>query len=203
MNSREQRLRVPAARLHRRHVNGAVPGALAALSLALVGACSSTNAPARFELFPSANNRATAPLASKNGSAVSGRVSFVQRGQSVTVFATIFDLTPGTHSIYIHDVGNCSSLNAASAGPVWNVAGAGRGGKARSGDMPELQANAEGRATLSAELRGLSVGTGSINDVVGHSVVIHEGYLVDPKAEFGVPNERVGCGVIEAEKASS
>jgi len=181
----------------------AAPGAVVALSVAMLSACSSTNAPARLELFSPAANRASAPLVSSNGSAVSGRVSFVQRGQNVTVFATVFDLTPGPHSIYIHEVGNCSSSNAASAGPVWNVAGAGRGGRAPSGYIPEVQANAEGRATLSAELRGLSVGTGSINDIVGHSVVVHDGYVVDPKAEFGVPNGRVGCGVIEPEKASS
>ena len=70
-------------------------------------------------------------------------------------------------------------------------------------DLPELQANGEGQATLSAELRGLSVGTGSVNDVVGHSVVIHDRYVVDPRAEFGIPNGRIACGVIQQSGAGT
>lgn len=169
----------------------------------VLAACSGTSSPPTLSgLFPETGNRASAALISSNGSSVTGRVSFVQRGPNVTVFATLFDLSPGTHSIYIHEGGNCSSANAASAGPVWNVPGVGRGGNARSGDMPELQANSEGLAKLSAELRGLSVRTGNANDVVGHSVVVHDRLVRDPQAQYGVPNERVACGVIGAQKAS-
>src|SRR5438309_150529 len=177
--------------------------ALALGTIGLLAACSGgSSLPSMSHLFPEAGNRATAPLISRNGSAVSGRVSFVQRGPNVAVLASLFDLSPGPHSIYIHERGNCSSANAASAGPVWNVPGVGRGGNARTGDMAELQASSEGRATLSVDLRGLSVGTGNANDVVGHAVVVHEGFVRDPRAEYGVPNGRVACGVIEVQKAS-
>jgi Cu-Zn family superoxide dismutase len=177
--------------------------ALALGTIGLLGACSGTSSlPSMSHLFPESGNRASAPLISRNGSSVTGRVSFVQRGANVAVFATLFDLSPGPHSIYIHEGGNCSSDNAASAGPVWNVPGVGRGGNARSGDMPELQASGEGLATLSVDLRGLSVGTGNASDIVGHSVVVHDGFVRDPQAQYGVPNGRVACGVIAVQKAS-
>ena len=48
--------------------------------------------------------------------------------------------------------------------------------------------------TTSAEL---SVGTGNANDVIGHTVVVHAAVDPNPKAEFGVPNGWLGCGVIE------
>jgi Cu/Zn superoxide dismutase len=41
------------------------------------------------------------------------------------------------------------------------------------------------------------VGTGKPNDVIGHSVVVYATLDLDPKAEFGVPNGRLACGVIQ------
>ena len=68
-----------------------------------------------------------AKLTPKNGSTVRGVVSFTQKGDKVTIAGQFFELLPGSHSLYIHAVGNCSSPNAASAGPVWNVAGGASG----------------------------------------------------------------------------
>jgi superoxide dismutase, Cu-Zn family len=145
---------------------------------------------------PEAGPMAVARLTPKNGSTVRGLVSFTQRGDKVTVTGNFVELYPGPHSLYIHAIGNCGSRNAASAGPVWNAAAAPAGSK-RSGDLPELVAGGEGYATLAMSSSELSVGTGKANDVIGHSVVIHATRDPDPKAEFGVPNGWLACGVIE------
>jgi len=137
----------------------------------------------------------------KNGSTVRGIVSFTQKGDRVAVAGQFFELLPGPHSIYIHEIGNCSSPNAASAGPVWNVAG-GAGGK-RSGDLPQIYAGTEGRADFSISVRDLSVGTGAPNDVIGHSVVVQANVDPDPKAEFGVRNGWLACGVIQRSDAKT
>jgi superoxide dismutase, Cu-Zn family len=134
-----------------------------------------------------------ARLMPKNGSVVRGFISFTQNGDKVSVAGTFYDLFPGAHSITIHEGGNCSSLNAASAGPVWNVAG--NTGK-RTGTLPELFANPDGRANLSVSVRTMSVGTGKPDDVMGRSVIVHADVDPDPKAEFGVPNGWLACGVI-------
>jgi len=98
--------------------------------------------------------------------------------------------------MYIHEVGNCSSPNAASAGKVWALVGAAPG-RTRSGNLPELVAGTEGNANVVADLRGITVGDGSPLDIVGHSVVVHSGLDPDPRPEFGVRNGWLACGVIE------
>jgi len=135
-----------------------------------------------------------ARLQPKNGSTVRGVVSFTQTGDKVSVAGDFYELTPGPHSIYIHEVGNCSSRNAASAGPVWNLAG--HTGKP-TGALPEIFAGSEGRANLSGSLPRVSVGTGRPDDVIGRAVVLYADVDRDPKAQFDVPNNRIACGVVE------
>ena len=145
---------------------------------------------------PPAGAMAIARLEPRNSSTVRGAISFTQRGERVYISGHFTELVPGAHSVYIHAVGNCSSANAASAGPVWNASDAARGGQ-RTGDLPQLFAGSEGHAEMATSTRDLSVGTGALNDVVGHSVVVHAGLDPDPKAEFGVRNGWLACGVIE------
>jgi Cu-Zn family superoxide dismutase len=169
----------------------------AALALAVVAGCG--GAPGKDEAAAGAV-MGVARLTPKNGSTVRGLVLFRQRGDRVAVTAQLFELFPGPHSIYIHAVGNCSSPNAASAGPVWNLAG--NTGK-RTGELPQLQAGTEGRADFAATLTNVSVNTGKPNDVIGHSVVVHADVDPDPKAEFGVRNGWVACGVIVGSEGQS
>jgi Cu-Zn family superoxide dismutase len=139
---------------------------------------------------------AVARVEPRNGSTVRGVISFTQRGGRVWITANFVELWPGPHSIYIHTVGNCNSPNAASAGPVWNVAGSAVPGK-RTGDLPQLNAGTEGYGVLQTTTAEISVGTGKPNDVIGHSVVVHADLDPDPRAEFGVRNGWLACGVIE------
>ena len=148
------------------------------------------------DIMPKSGPEAVAKLSPKNSSSVSGTVTFVQRGDKVVVAANVHELTPGPHSMYIHETGNCSSPNAASAGKVWALVGA-PPGRARVGNLPELIAGGQGVATTSAELRGITVGDGSPLDIVGHSVVVHSGIDADPRPEFGVRNGWLACGVIQ------
>ena len=166
----------------------------ASVVAALVAGCADLRSSVK--LIPDAGPMAVARLGPKNGSTVRGLISFAQRGDKVAIAGNFVELYPGPHSLYIHTVGNCGSPNAASAGPVWNAAGA-RAGDKRTGDLPELTAGSEGRAELQTSSATLSVGTGKPNDVIGHAVVIHATSDPDPKAEFGVRNGWLACGVIE------
>jgi Cu-Zn family superoxide dismutase len=152
--------------------------------------------PSGMRVVPEAGPMAVARVEPRNNSTVRGTIVFTQRGDRVWITANFVELWPGPHSIYIHAVGNCSSANAASAGPVWNIAGAAPAGK-RTGDLPQINAGSEGNANLQTTTAELSVGTGKPNDVIGHAVVVHATLDPDPKAEFGVRNGRLACGVIE------
>jgi superoxide dismutase, Cu-Zn family len=190
MPANEERVAAPA----RRSLRGA--GSLA-LALALAGCGNSSMPTWNFaDIMPKSGVGAVARLSPKNGSPVRGTVTFVQRGDKVGVSAVINDLSPGPHSMYIHEVGNCSSPNAASAGRVWALVGA-PPGRARVGNLPELMAGSEGTANVVAELRGISVGDGSPLDIIGHSIVVHAGVDPDPRPEFGVRNGWLACGIIE------
>jgi Cu-Zn family superoxide dismutase len=165
--------------------------ALAALALA--AGCSGT--PGKEDASAKKGPMGVALVAPKNGSTVRGVISFTQTGDKVSVAGEFFELFPGAHSLYIHAGGSCGSPNAASAGPVWNVPG--NSDSRRTGALPELVAGTEGRAGVSVSLRTISVGTGRPDDVIGHSVVVHANVDPDPKAEFGVRNGWIACGVIE------
>ena len=170
--------------------------AAASLAFLILGACGTVNLPKMSDIVPSTGNQAVAKLVSKNGSSTTGTVLFTQRGDKVALLVQVFNLAGGPHSLYIHETGNCSSPNAASAGPVWNARGASPGAR-RSGELPNIVVRHEENATLEAQVAGLSVGTGAANDVIGHSVVVHGKLDPDPKPEFGVINDWLACGVIE------
>jgi superoxide dismutase, Cu-Zn family len=166
--------------------------------LSVLASCSGTGMPtwSFADIMPKSGPGAVAKLSPKNSSSVGGTVTFVQRGDKVVVAALIHELTPGPHSLYIHEVGNCSSPNAASAGKVWALVGAAPG-RTRIGNLPELFAGSEGNANLVADLRGITLGDGSPLDIVGRAVVVHSGLDPDPRPEFGVRNGWLACGVIE------
>ena len=183
-----------------------IAGVTAIAAAALAAACGSTTTTTTTSndtlqipgmgLLPPGPNQASARLVSKSNTNVYGIITFRQRGDKVGLAATIFNLNMGPHSIYIHETGNCSSPNAASAGPVWNVPGNPPGAK-RSGHLPELYVGTEGSSNLQATITGVTVGDGKPTDVVGHAVVVHESLDPDPKPQYGgSPTGWIACGVI-------
>ena len=128
-----------------------------------------------------------------------GTVSFSQKGDAVMVTVDISGLKPnGEHGFHVHEKGDCSAADAMSAGGHFNPLHAKHGaatGEHHAGDIPNLKADATGRARGSFEIAGLSVGGGAA-DVIGRSVVIHrdaDDYKSQPAGNSG---PRIACGVI-------
>lgn len=150
--------------------------------------------------------KATATLEARSGSQVSGTVSFQAVGQKVRVEASVAGLTPGEHGFHVHEAGDCSAADAASAKGHFNPATKAHGhhGSAEhhAGDMPNLVADSAGRATLSVELDTLSLTEGPTG-ILKRSVVIHadpDDYKSQPAGNSG---KRVACGVIRAAATGS
>ena len=141
---------------------------------------------------------ATATLASTAGNTASGTVTFTQKGDKVAVSAKVSGLTPGGHGFHIHEKGDCSAPDAMSAAGHFNPGGKPHGApdaEHHAGDMPMLQADASGNATLTADLSGISIGSGAA-DIVGKAVIVHkdaDDYKTQPTGNSGA---RVACGVI-------
>jgi len=64
--------------------------------------------------------KATCKLESKSGSEATGMVTFTKTGDNVQVVGDITGLKPGKHGIHIHEKGDCSAADAASAGAHFN-----------------------------------------------------------------------------------
>ena len=142
---------------------------------------------------------AVARLAPTAGNSTSGTVTFAQAGDKVAVTAKVSGLAPGPHGFHIHEKGDCSASDAASAGGHFNPTGKPHGnpqaGDHHLGDMPVLEADSSGNATLSTTLDGIAIGAGA-GDIVGKSVVVHkdpDDYKTQPAGNSGA---RVACGVI-------
>jgi len=142
---------------------------------------------------------AGAALAGTAGSAVSGTVTFEQSGDKMRVVAKVGGLSPGAHGFHIHEKGDCSAPDAMSAGGHFNPGGKPHGDPATAdhhgGDMPMLNADASGNATLDALIDGVTIGGGA-GDIVGRAVVVHkdaDDFKTQPTGNSGA---RVACGVI-------
>jgi superoxide dismutase, Cu-Zn family len=168
----------------RRSGAGFLIGGFAASCLAAVAASAQT---------------ATATVAPTAGNTAKGMVTFTQKGDKVTVTAQLSGLTPGGHGFHVHEKGDCSAPDATSAGGHFNPTGKQHGDPTapdhHAGDMPMLQADASGNASLTVDVAGLTIGSGG-TDIVGKSVVIHkdaDDFKTQPAGNSG---PRLACGVI-------
>lgn len=144
---------------------------------------------------------AQAQVRPTQGSGAKGRVEFRQVAGAVEVVATLSGLSPGAHGFHIHQKGDCSAPDATSAGGHFNPSDKPHGHPGQdphhAGDMPMLNADAQGNATLKAVLPGLSV-NGEASAIVGRAVIVHaapDDFKTQPTGNSGA---RVACGVIAA-----
>ena len=146
---------------------------------------------------------ATAVLVPTKGNKVSGTVAFTQRGDTVVVVAKVNGLTPGAHGFHIHEKGNCTAADGASAGGHFNPAGIAHGGPGHSprhaGDLGNLDADSSGVANYKAEVTGISLGTGD-DSIIGRAVIVHEKADDLTTQPSGGSGARLACGLISKSK---
>src|SRR5512134_329943 len=120
---------------------------------------------------------AVAVLESTKGNTAGGTVNFIQKGDKVVVSARVSGLVPGAHGFHIHEKGDCSSGDGMSAGghfnPLDKPHAAPSTADRHAGDMPMLQADGYGEATLTIELDVITIGSGAA-DIVGRAVIVHK-----------------------------
>ena len=165
---------------------------LAALAAAALAGCQS--------MSPGGPALASAGLMATTGNKTVGEVTFEQLGGKVRVTAQVIGLKPNQeHGFHIHEVGDCGSGDGMSAKGHFNPHGKphGKGSERHAGDLPNLKADAKGRATLSADLDILTVTPGPAS-VVGRGIIVHaqpDDYTSQPVGNAGA---RLACGVIKA-----
>ena len=138
---------------------------------------------------------------SANGSSVYGEVKFVQINNKVSINVEVKGLSYGLHAIHIHEFGDCSSFDAKSAGGHWNPNNKNHGewgsGSHHMGDIANLFADSSGISSLKFEtdLWCLDCKEES-NNIIGKSIIIHQGLDDFHSQPSGNAGKRIGCGII-------
>lgn len=147
---------------------------------------------------------AKAMLSPTKGNKVQGAVEFVQTQKGIWVHAEVMGLSPGLHGFHIHEFGDCSAPNGASAGGHFNPKKKPHAGPEAEnrhvGDLGNLEADKKGRAVYRRFFPGMKLE--GKEGIIGRSVIVHEKEDDLKSQPAGAAGERVACGVIGWAKAS-
>jgi Cu-Zn family superoxide dismutase len=148
--------------------------------------------------------QAVAELKPTEGNKVSGVITFSSQEGAVRVVADLEGLTPGKHGFHIHEKGDCSAPDAASAGDHFNPAGAPHGApenpvaQRHAGDLGNVEANEDGKAHF--EITDQIITLEGQNSIVGKAVIVHAQPDDLSSQPTGNAGPRVACGVIQAKE---
>ena len=202
-----------AALFSRPVTQGLSLAAVLAASLVMT-ACSTTNGNGAAPSSASADKAAAtsapnkgvqsiARLEATKGSSVTGTVQFFPLADgSVRIQGRVEGLAPNSeHGFHIHEKGDCSSGDGLSAGGHFNPTQQQHGKSDASlphhlGDLPSLDANAQGVATFDFVRKDIALNRGS-NGILGRGLIVHndpDDYTTQPTGNSGA---RLACAVIE------
>lgn len=131
---------------------------------------------------------------------VSGQLQFSQNPEGVKITGNLQGLTPNSkHGFHIHQYGDCSAKDGSSAGGHFNPTDHPHSGlhdqKSHVGDLGNLQADAQGKATVDLIKKKATLASGPTS-IIGRSVVIHKKADDLRSQPAGDSGDRIACGVI-------
>lgn len=143
-------------------------------------------------------DKAVCVLHPTEGNSAKGTVTFTRSGSGVRVEANLEGLTPGKHGFHIHEYGDCSNLDATSAGGHYNPENKKHGGpddtERHVGDLGNVEVGDDGTAHL--EMEDDMISLDGEHSIIGRAIVVHAGeddLMSQPTGDAG---GRVACGVI-------
>jgi len=159
---------------------------------------------AKPEAPPPAPLHATANIVgTKKYKNVKGTVEFKETDDGVEVTANLEGLKKGEHGFHIHEKGDCSAPDAKSAGGHFNPSkhkhGAPDAAEHHEGDLGNITADKDGKATATMTIKGVTLKEGDTS-IVGKGFIIHAKRDDMKTQPTGNAGDRVGCGVITLDK---
>lgn len=131
---------------------------------------------------------AIANLAASSGTLVSGRVFLRPAVGGIRITGTVGGLTRnGAHGLQVHERGDCSAVDARSAGNYFDPA---KRGPASGG---RIVANPQGVATVDLLVPDVVLGGGAGNDIARRALVVLG-------STAGATGARVACGTITVQQ---
>lgn len=146
--------------------------------------------------------QAEAIMEARSNSVTSGTVTLRERGGEVLARVQLRGLAANSeHGFHVHEKGDCSAPDAASAGPHFDPGGQPHGrpgsGAHHAGDLQNLKADGSGNVDVEVTLNGLTLSPGA-NSIVGRSLVVHRDPDDHKTQPAGNSGPRIACGVIVA-----
>ncbi|MEO8706290.1 MAG: superoxide dismutase family protein [Kofleriaceae bacterium] len=149
---------------------------------------------------PPEPRKATATLKPTAKSKVTGTITFKEVESGIEVTAVVEGLKAGNHAYHVHEKGDCSAPDGASAGGHFNPSkhkhGAPEADEHHEGDFGNLTADKTGKASKIFVMKGITLGADD-NSIIGKGFIVHEkadDFKTQPTGNAG---GRLACGVIE------
>ena len=139
-------------------------------------------------------------LKATQGNNVQGTLRINETPPKVHIVGEITGLSPGKHGFHIHEKGDCSAPDAASAGGHFNpdhtMHGAPDAAEHHTGDLGNIVADSSGKAQvdMTVDFLELAVDPKTID---GKAVIVHAGEDDLHSQPAGNAGARVACGVIQ------
>jgi superoxide dismutase, Cu-Zn family len=139
------------------------------------------------ELHPTENND------------VRGKVTFLESTGGIKIIAEVSGLSAGKHGFHIHEYGDCTSADAASAGGHFNPENKQHGAPSDEdrhiGDLGNIEV-AIGDTLSTLEMVDTLITFYGKHSIIGRSVVVHANEDDLASQPTGGAGARVACGVI-------
>ena len=144
--------------------------------------------------------KAVAVLHSTGENEAHGLVTFTKVGEGMQIVVDVQGLTPGKHGFHIHQYGDCSAMDATSAGGHFNPNDKPHGGPESEehhvGDLGNIEADENGSASLVKIYIDPSLSLNGTDTIIGRAVIIHSEEDDLTSQPTGNAGSRVACGVI-------
>ena len=149
---------------------------------------------------PAAPKTLDVTLQAKSGSKLTGKATFTETSDGVKVAISLEGVKPGDHGAHVHEKGDCSALDAASAGGHFNPASHPHAlpttDPRHLGDLGNIVVGKDGKGTHEITIKGANLKPGDPNSFDGKSIIIHE-KKDDGGQPTGNAGGRIGCGEIK------
>lgn len=136
----------------------------------------------------------------KSGSKLAGKAVLTETEGGVHVVLTLEGIEPGEHGAHVHEKGDCSAADGASAGGHFNPQSKDHGlpgsEKRHLGDLGNIVIGKDGKGTLDITAPGANLKAGDATSFIGRSIIVHA-KKDDGGQPTGNAGGRIGCGVIK------
>jgi len=136
----------------------------------------------------------------KSGSKLSGTATLSETPEGVKGALAVEGISPGEHGVHVHEKGDCSAPDGASAGDHFNPETHPHALPSTSprhlGDLGNITVGADGKGTLEIVATDANLKAGDPNSFAGRAIIIHE-KKDDGGQPTGNAGGRSGCAVIQ------